>query len=63
MKVRELIRELKNDGWELRSQRGSHRQYTHPTKSGRVTVPGHEGDDLAPGTLKSIYLQAQIKRK
>lgn len=63
MKVRDLIRELKNDGWELRSQRGSHRQYTHPSKLGRVTVPGHEGDEVAIGTLKSIYLQAQLKRK
>jgi predicted RNA binding protein YcfA (HicA-like mRNA interferase family) len=63
MKVRDLIRELKNDGWELRSQRGSHRQYTHPSKPGRVTVPGHEGDEIAIGTLKSIYLQAQLKRK
>ncbi|MGD9145763.1 MAG: type II toxin-antitoxin system HicA family toxin, partial [Anaerolineae bacterium] len=42
--------------------RGSHRQYKHPSKPGRVTVAGHPGHDLAPGTLNSIFKQAQLQR-
>ena len=60
MKVREAIRILEQDGWYLVATRGSHRQYKHPTKSGRVTVPGNLGKDLPTGTLRSIWRQAQI---
>ncbi|MHB9078990.1 MAG: type II toxin-antitoxin system HicA family toxin [Pirellulaceae bacterium] len=42
-------------------QKGSHRQYKHPVKSGRVTVAGHPVDDVAPGTLNSILRQAGLK--
>ena len=45
---------LKNDGWMLVATRGSHRQFKHPSKSGRVTLAGKPSDDLAPGTLSSI---------
>ena len=45
---------LMQDGWYLVATKGSHRQYKHPTKSGRVTVPGKPSDNLAPGTLSSI---------
>lgn len=62
MKVRDVIALLENDGWFLVATRGSHRQYKHPSKPGRVTVPGKPGDDLAPGTLNSIYKQASFKR-
>ena len=61
MKVNEILIMLKNDGWYLAATRGSHRQFKHPLKSGRVTVPGKPGDDLAPGTLNSILKQAKIK--
>jgi predicted RNA binding protein YcfA (HicA-like mRNA interferase family) len=61
MKVSELIRELKQDGWYLHGTRGSHRQFKHPSKRGRVTVPGKRSDDLASGTLNSIYKQAGWK--
>jgi predicted RNA binding protein YcfA (HicA-like mRNA interferase family) len=61
LKVREAIRMLEADGWFLVAMRGSHRQYKHPTKSGRVTVAGHPADDLAPGTLNSILKQAALK--
>lgn len=54
MKVREVIERLEGDGWFLVDTRGSHRQYKHPTKPGRVTVAGKPSDDLAPGTLNSI---------
>jgi predicted RNA binding protein YcfA (HicA-like mRNA interferase family) len=60
MKVRDVIRRLERDGWyQIKSKRG-HRNFKHPTKRGRVTVPGRPNDDVAPGTLKSIWRQAQL---
>ena len=61
MKVREVIKLLEADGWYLVATTGSHWQYKHPIKSGRVTIADHSGDDLAPGTLNSIVKQAQLK--
>lgn len=58
MKVREIIKRLHDDGWVLKNTRGSHRQYVHPNKPGRVTVPGAPADDLKLGTLASIEKQA-----
>jgi len=49
-KVRDVIRLLEEDGWYLVRTTGSHRQYHHPMKSGTVTVAGHPGEDMAPGT-------------
>jgi predicted RNA binding protein YcfA (HicA-like mRNA interferase family) len=63
MKVREVIRILEDDGWGLVATRGSHRQYKHPVKPGRVTVAGKASDDLAPGTLNSILKQARLRDK
>lgn len=60
MKVREIIKRGEADGWYLAITRGSHRQYKHPTKAGLVTVAGKFSDDLAPGTLNSIFKQAQL---
>ncbi len=60
-KVREAIRIIENDGWYLVDTRGSHRQFKHPAKSGRVTVAGKPSDDLAPGTFNSILKQAGMK--
>ncbi len=62
MKIRELIKRLEADGWYLVSTEGSHRQYKHPKKPGRVTVPGHMNDDVHPKTLASVFKQAQLKR-
>jgi len=62
MKFSEVLRLLQDDGWFLVATRGSHRQYKHPSKSGRVTVPGKPSDDLAPGTLNSIFKQAGLKK-
>ena len=62
MKVREVIKLIEEDGWYLVSTKGSHRQYKHPSKPGRVTIAGHGGPDLAPGTLNSIFKQAQLQR-
>jgi predicted RNA binding protein YcfA (HicA-like mRNA interferase family) len=61
VKVSDVLRLLKDDGWFLAATRGSHRQYKHPTKPGRVTVPGKPSDDLAPGTLNSILKQSGLK--
>jgi predicted RNA binding protein YcfA (HicA-like mRNA interferase family) len=62
MKVSEILRLLLEDGWVLVAQRGSHRQYKHESKPGRVTVPGKPNDDLAPGTQNSILKQAGFKK-
>lgn len=62
MKVSEVLRMLKDDGWVLVGTRGSHRQFKHPTKVGRVTVAGKPSDDLAPGTLNSILKQPDLKK-
>jgi predicted RNA binding protein YcfA (HicA-like mRNA interferase family) len=60
--VSELLRLLRTDGWFLVATRGSHRQFKHLAKHGRVTVPGTPSDDLAPGTLNSILKQAGLRR-
>jgi predicted RNA binding protein YcfA (HicA-like mRNA interferase family) len=62
MKVAEVLRMLQDDGWYLVTTRGSHRQFKHPSKPGRVTVPGKPSDDLAVGTLGSILKQAELKK-
>jgi predicted RNA binding protein YcfA (HicA-like mRNA interferase family) len=61
MKIRDVVKMLEIDGWRLARQRGSHRQFKHPTKPGLVTIAGKSGDDLAPGTLNSIFKQARLK--
>ena len=62
MKVRDVIRMLADDGWyELPGRGGSHRQFKHPAKPGRVTVAGKPSHDLAPGTLNSVLKQAGIE--
>lgn len=61
MKVSEILSRLREDGWELVATKGSHRQFKHATRPGRVTVPGKPGDDVAPGTMNSIFKQAGWK--
>jgi predicted RNA binding protein YcfA (HicA-like mRNA interferase family) len=60
MKVREVLRILKADGWRIVRQTGSHRQLQHELKLGTVTVAGKPGDELHPKTLASIWRQAQL---
>lgn len=62
MKFREIIRLIENDGWRLIEQRGSHRQYAHPTKPGRVTVAGKPNLDVPKGTAANILRQAGLRR-
>jgi len=61
VKVREVIRALEANGWHLVGTGGSHRQFRHPTKPGRVTVSGHLGDDMPKGTLAAVRRQAGMK--
>jgi predicted RNA binding protein YcfA (HicA-like mRNA interferase family) len=63
VKVRDIVRELEEDGWIRARQVGSHRQFRHPTKTGTVTVPGRMGDELAKGTIGSIVRQAGLARR
>ncbi len=61
MKVKDVIRLLEGEGCFLVATHGSHRQYKHPVRPGRVTVAGKPSDDLAPGTLNSILKQSGLK--
>ena len=61
LKVRALLKVLKQDGWDIERTRGSHRQFVHPIKSGTVTVSGHPSDDVHLTTLKSVLRQAGLE--
>ena len=61
-KVKEMIKIIEKNGWYFHSQAGSHRQYKHPVKKGRVTIPDHgKSDDLDHKTVSSILKQAGLK--
>lgn len=60
IKPKEMERIILADGWVFKSQEGSHKHYTHPTKTGKVTIPFH-GKDLTKGTENSILKQAGLK--
>jgi len=62
VKSADVIRLLEADGWVLAHVKGSHHQYKHPTKPGKVTVP-HPKKDLSIGTIKSIEKQSGVKLK
>lgn len=59
MKVRDILTRLNDDGWALKGQTGSHRQFVHPTKIGKVTVNGKPGDEITGDLLRFIFRQAQ----
>lgn len=60
-KVRDLLKLIQKDGWRLVAQRGSHRQFKHPVKPGRVTISGHrDSDDVSPEMEKSVLRQAGL---
>ena len=61
MKIKEIIKIIEKDGWFLAAQKGSHRQFKHLEKKGRVTIAGKLSSDLAAGTLNSIFKQAGLK--
>ncbi|MGN0164322.1 MAG: type II toxin-antitoxin system HicA family toxin [Candidatus Ornithomonoglobus sp.] len=62
IKPRDMEKIILADGWRLETQTGSHKQYIHSVKRGKVTIPFHN-KDLPIGTELSIYRQAQIKRR
>jgi predicted RNA binding protein YcfA (HicA-like mRNA interferase family) len=61
-KVRDILKQLADDGWVIVTTRGSHRQLKHPSKVGRVTVHGKPSDTIAAGTLNSILKQSGLKK-
>lgn len=60
-KVKEVIKLLNDDGWMLKNQVGSHRQFIHKTKKGKVTVNGKESIVMSQELLNSIWKQAGWK--
>lgn len=60
MHSRDVMKQLEKAGWYEVNQVRSHKQFKHPTKRGRVTVP-HPNRHIPIGTLKSIEKQAGIK--
>lgn len=60
VKVSAILKALKDDGWEIIHQKGSHRQLKHPTKKGKVTVNGKASDDITGDLLKSIESQSGL---
>jgi predicted RNA binding protein YcfA (HicA-like mRNA interferase family) len=62
MKIRDVINLIEANGWRLVKQRGSHRQYKHADRPGKVTIAGHLSAEAAPKTLRSILVQAGLRR-
>lgn len=60
MRFREVDKILKADGWSEIKKVGSHHQYKHPLKPGKVTVPEHAGKDINLAIVKSIMKQAGL---
>ncbi len=64
MKVMELIKLIERDGWYLARQKGSHRQFKHPIKSGLITISGHRlSEEISKGALSSVLKIADLKEK
>jgi predicted RNA binding protein YcfA (HicA-like mRNA interferase family) len=63
MKVKELLKLLRAQGWQISRMRGSHRQLKHTKYSGTVTVAGKLSADVPKGTLNTILKRAGLKRK
>ena len=63
VKFRDLIRRLEDDGWKMVSQRGSHQQFEHPDKPGKVTVAGRGNADVPIGTAMNIMRQAGLSKR
>ncbi len=59
--AREAIRIVERDGWYYVGSKGSHRQFRHPVKPGKVTIPGPLGKELQDWLWKSILRQAGLK--
>jgi predicted RNA binding protein YcfA (HicA-like mRNA interferase family) len=62
VKSSQIIAILKKDGWFIHNVRGSHHQFKHPSKPGKITVP-HPKADLPIGTARAIFKQAGLEWK
>jgi predicted RNA binding protein YcfA (HicA-like mRNA interferase family) len=62
-RMREIVKLITHDGWQLIALRGPHWQFVHPTKPGRVTISGHLEHEVGRGTLRSLTRQAQVSLK
>jgi predicted RNA binding protein YcfA (HicA-like mRNA interferase family) len=60
MRGSDIIKLLETDGWVLRSVRGSHHVFNHPTRAGHISVP-HPKKDLGTGLVHKLLKQAGIK--
>jgi len=60
MKIRDVLKRLNEDGWQVVRQEGSHRILKHPTKRGIVVVAGHPSKEMKTGTLQSVWKQAGL---
>lgn len=61
VKVREIVKLVEADGWVQIKQVGSHRQFIHAIKPGKVTIAGKPGQDMPKGTARNILKQAGLK--
>jgi predicted RNA binding protein YcfA (HicA-like mRNA interferase family) len=61
MKVRDVIKLIEKDGWFFVGQEGSHRQYRHAVKKGRVTISGHRSDDMPKKIFNYVLKQSGLK--
>lgn len=61
LKISDVLKAIQNDGWYISNQRGSHRQFKHPTKKAKVTITGKPSDDVWGALLKSIERQSGLK--
>lgn len=62
MNSKEIIKLLEKEGWVLRNTKGSHHIYTHPERSGHITVP-HPKKDLGIGLVNKLLNQAGVRTK
>ena len=62
MKVRDVTKRIRADGWRYVKSRGGHHQFRHPTKPGKVTVKGQPGDETSGALLASIWRQAGLRK-
>jgi len=60
MKIRDVLKRLQDDGWQIVRQEGSHRILKHSVKRGIVVVAGHPSKDMKAGTLQSVWKQAGL---
>jgi predicted RNA binding protein YcfA (HicA-like mRNA interferase family) len=60
VKGSKILRDLRNDGWILKTQKGSHQKFKHPTKKGTVIFNGTPSTDFTGDLLKSIETQSEL---